>query len=190
MQDTTGSIEVEGKYRVDCSDLEAVSRRIESLGGRFSGERLEVDVYYQHPCRDFASTDEALRLRYVGGEAESLTYKGPKMPGRVKARLELIISPIGGPVEQVLERLGFVPVASVVKRRKYYRLHDSTVTLDSVEGLGCFVEVEAPEPSRVEELAGRLGLEGPPITRSYLEMLLSPGEPGGRGAGRASPGNR
>ncbi|MCE4628101.1 MAG: class IV adenylate cyclase [Desulfurococcales archaeon] len=187
MPGASGSLEIEGKYRVDCAELESIAARAEELGGRFLGARSEEDVYYQHPCRDFASTDEALRLRYVQGRVESLTYKGPKMPGRVKARLELILSPLGGPVEQVLERLGFTPVARVVKRRRYYRLGDSLVTLDEVEGLGCFVEVEAPTTSRVEEVAGSLGLEGPPIVESYLEMLLARAEQGGS-SGRGPSG--
>ncbi|MCE4625906.1 MAG: class IV adenylate cyclase [Desulfurococcales archaeon] len=165
-------LEVEGKYRISCNMVEEIASTITRLGGVSLGEALEEDKYYQHPCRNFGSTDEALRIRYVRGKLESLTYKGPKRPGNVKARTELILKPIGGPVEEVLEKLGFKPVAVVVKRRRYYRLGKALITIDRVEGLGCFIEIEAPTPGEIQDIARELGITSPPILESYLEMLL------------------
>ena len=48
-------IEVEVKFRVD--SLDAVRERLLELNARFVGESEEVDIYLNHPCRDFASTD-------------------------------------------------------------------------------------------------------------------------------------
>lgn len=173
-------LEVEGKYPVECSRLEELHSRLVSLGGEEAERRVEEDLYMAHPCRDFMATDEALRLRYVDGRLESITYKGPRLPGRVKSRVELILR-AEGPVEEVLERLGFRPALKIVKSRVYMRLGDATVTLDRVEGLGCYVEVEAPRAEEVERVASVLGLEGPPIFESYVELLLK------RGGGSPSP---
>ncbi|KAF5039426.1 hypothetical protein DSECCO2_544090 [anaerobic digester metagenome] len=57
---------------------------------------------------------------------------------------------------------------------------DVTVTLDDVEGLGTFIEIEILTESDQEDAARRigvtakgLGVDGPPIYTSYLEMLVS-----------------
>ncbi len=170
-----GVAEVEAKVRVDCSLLEELGRVVEKLG-RLEADVFEEDAYYQHPCRDFRVTDEALRVRRVGKRVE-LTYKGPKKVHRgVKSRLELTIR-VEGDIGAVLEALGFQRVAVVKKRRSYYLLEKPRVkvSLDVVEGLGCFVEVEALEGGveAVEEALRLLGLDrAERIVKSYLELYL------------------
>jgi adenylate cyclase class 2 len=173
----------------DCGLLGVVEERLRSLGARLLEEKREEDTYYQHPCRDFAETDEALRLRLAAGRAE-LTYKGPKrIVGGAKTRLEETVA-VGDPeaAHRILEALGFRPVAKVVKTRRYYRLGDVLVTLDRVEGLGCFLEAEYAGPSSdpeeaaraIEEALRSLGADRYPRTaKSYLELLLE--ARGGRG---------
>ena len=171
-------MEVEAKFRV--VDASAVEARLAELGARLVSEVVEVDVYYNHPCRDFAASDEALRVRHVDGSV-SLTYKGPRM-GPGKTRREVSIG-VDGDVESLLSALGFVEVARVVKRRRYYALGDVTVTVDRVEGLGEFVEVEVSVGDeglveegfrRVMDVALRLGLDpGNMERRTYLELLLA-----------------
>jgi adenylate cyclase class 2 len=179
-----GASEVEAKIVLgSCDRLGEVRRRLEELGAKLEGEVYEEDTYYQHPCRNFAETDEALRLRIADGRVE-LTYKGPKrVHGGVKEREELTARVEDGAyMARILERLGFKPVATVRKRRLYYSIEGlAVVSLDTVEGLGCFVEIEyrgkagSPEEAAeaVERLAERLGLAGLPRTvKSYLELLL------------------
>ena len=52
---------------------------------------VQIDCYYAHPVRDFAASDEALRLRQVG-ENNYITYKGPKLDTTTKTRREIEIS--------------------------------------------------------------------------------------------------
>ena len=176
-------VEVEAKIVLPgCDALAVVEERLESLGAVLEDSVVEEDTYYQHPCRDFSETDEALRIRRVNGRVE-LTYKGPKrvIQGS-KAREEISIG-LGdaGAVDELLRVLGFRPVAVVRKERRYYRLPGAIVSLDRVEGLGCFVEVEYRGPGGVEEAAREinrvleeLGLaQYPRTTKSYLELLLS-----------------
>ena len=177
-----GGVEVEAKLRLaSCGELEGVRRRLEELGARHEGEVVEEDTYFQHPCRDFAETDEALRLRIVGGRAE-LTYKGPKrIIGGSKARAEYTTA-VADPGEavRILEALGFRPAAVVRKQRSYYRLGDVAVSLDHVEGLGCFLEAEyrgsgGPEEASkaIEEVLEKLGVAARErVYKSYLELLL------------------
>ncbi|MBP8676842.1 MAG: class IV adenylate cyclase, partial [Methanoculleus sp.] len=54
-----------------------------------------------------------------------------------------------------------------------------TITLDTVEGLGTFIEIEIltgdgrdDAAARIGAIAKEVGVDGPPIYTSYLEMLL------------------
>jgi len=169
-------LEVEQKFR---ADLGRVREELLRLGASPVEAKEEVDVYFQHPCRDFAKTDEALRVRRSGEDVE-VTYKGPRMRSSAKARLELTVS-ADGDVEAVLEALGFRKVAVIKKRREYYSYGSLTISLDDVEGLGQFVEIEAVASSEaslkeaeaeVSALAERLGL-AERVDATYLELYLS-----------------
>ncbi len=167
------SLEVEVKIPVDCGELNSILERLRGLGARVEGPLREEDVYLQHPCRDVIARDEAVRVRLSRGRAR-LTYKGPRIPrGDVKARIE-VEAEASPEILEVLEALGFREALRVVKERIYASLPSASVTLDRVEGLGCFVEVEAStgDPREVEEALRLLGLDGRPrVTESYASML-------------------
>jgi len=172
-------LEIELKVRTD--DLGGVRAKLREKGARFLHRLHEHDVYYNAPHRNFAETDEALRIRYSEGKPV-VTYKGAKLSGLgLKAREELNTAVESGDVfEEILSRLGFVPAAAVNKWRETYTLSPATITLDEVEGLGTFVEIEViSEGDRSESLAivsrikKELGLTGEPILSSYLELILA-----------------
>jgi len=185
--------EVELKFRV--IDPAAVESRLTALGARFSEPIAQVDRYFAHPARDFAMTDEALRLRSVGDDV-AITWKGPRLAGGTKTRREIELplgavaggGPGGQPVTldcwtDLLQALGFRRVLEVAKRRRPGRVAwdgaDIEIALDSVTGLGDFLELEliaTPEQvssaqACLESLAHALGC-GAPEPRSYLELLL------------------
>lgn len=172
-------IEVEVKVR---APHDTVEERLEQLGAERIADKTQEDTYFAAPHRDFAETDEALRVRRQNGEAR-ITYKGPKMDGETKTREEHETE-VGDAeaARAVFESLGFEEFGTVSKDRRVYSLDDgTTVTLDSVEGLGNFVEVEreaeaandVDEPrTLVLETLERLGLDADDgIRESYLELL-------------------
>lgn len=78
--------EVEQKYRVvDVADLEA---RLNGLGAVWHDTAEQVDRYFGHPSRDFAATDEALRLRSTP-DGVVITWKGPRLDATAKTRREI-----------------------------------------------------------------------------------------------------
>jgi adenylate cyclase class 2 len=168
-------LEVEVKARV--RDVEALKKRLTQLGARYLGEEKQVDVYFNHPSRDFASRDEALRLRRAKGSCY-LAYKGPKLDGVTKTRVEHEVKvACYEEARRILESLGFTAVLEVNKTRRLYALGEYIIALDSVEGLGNFVEVEkkgsAYEPKELLGFLKRLGVaEEQAERRSYLELLL------------------
>ena len=182
-------IEVELKFPVP--DLASVESQLVALGASLSPPRQESDVYYRHPARDFAATDEALRIRRVGGLG-FLTYKGPKLDATTKTRQEIDLALPAGPsgpdaFATLLEALGFSPLAEVRKQRRKAKVpwqgRQVEASLDEVAQLGTFVEIElVTSPEDVEAakqcllaLADRIGLAGSQ-RRSYLELLLERGD--------------
>jgi len=174
-------LEVEVKKRINCEDLERLREHIKNLGYTLSYKGVETDIYYSHPCRDFKHTDEALRVRFKdNGECE-LTYKGPKIGGVGKVREELTVKILDvKTLTLILERLGFREFAKVKKVRETYAKDGTLISIDNVEGLGCFMEIESICINRdvdstlrfIEELFNRLNIRGPSIRKSYLELLL------------------
>jgi len=180
------AFEVELKF--PSNDLASLERVLRERGARSTASKTQIDRYFNHSGRDFAQTDEALRLR-VDGDRPRITYKGPKIDKETKTRKEIEL-PIGETIDdlermsEMLTLLGFREVATVRKNRKTFELViDQTeieVALDDVAGVGSFIEIEgsADEESvdRVRQiilkLAQELGLTAPEH-RSYLELLLS-----------------
>jgi len=172
-------LEIEIKVKVP--DITAIRDQTIACGGVLSETLNEYDTYYNAPHRDFGVTDEALRLRQTGIKT-TVTYKGPKntiLGSKIREELNLEITD-PETFDRIVTFLGFVPVAVVKKRREYYHCEDFTVSLDQVEGLGDFVEIELITENnaekaaiRVDLMAKKIGVIGERITASYLELLLS-----------------
>jgi adenylate cyclase class 2 len=172
-------LEIEIKVRVP--DTGIIRDNILANGGTHSETLTEHDTYYNAPHRDFGCTDEALRLRRAG-DRKTVTYKGPKdtiLGSKVRKELNLEIQDARA-FEEIITSLGFRAVAEVKKIREYYRCGDFTISLDQVDGLGSFSEIELITDGNAEEAARRIdavakkvGVCGERITASYLELLLS-----------------
>ena len=78
--------EVEQKHRVRMSAV--LVARLAERGVELENAIEQSDQYFAHPCRDFAKTDEALRIRVVGDKS-FVTYKGPKLDKTTKTRHEI-----------------------------------------------------------------------------------------------------
>lgn len=181
--------EVELKYPTD--NTSALETRLTELGASISAAQSETDVYFAHPSLDYTKTDEALRLRRKG-TSYTITYKGPKIDSDTKTRREIDL-PLAVNEENsfeawfaLLEALGFRPAGEVKKSRRKVRVYwqdaNVEVSLDKVERLGDFVELELvvdddmqsleDAKSCITSLADSLGLKQSE-RRSYLELLAS-----------------
>ncbi len=179
-------LEVEVKYAG--ADFAALERQLRQWGASEDPPRTDADHYFNAPDRDFAATDEALRLRRIG-EGNFVTYKGPKRDALTKTRTEIEVALAPGDAAaadfgRLLVHLGYRPVAVVRKARRLFHLRRDgfalEVTLDDVEGVGRFAELEIQAPEEqldaardvVLRTAADLGLTAGE-RRSYLELLLS-----------------
>jgi adenylate cyclase, class 2 len=177
-------LEVEMKFPVT-QPVDVLLAHLTRLGFRASEKRQESDRYYNAPDRNFAQTDEALRIRQIGNEC-LLTYKGPKRGATGKVRKEHEVDLSEGSarmMHQILLDLRYQPSIEVKKERTIYKhpaQKDIEVSWDEVEGLGTYVELEllVPECDQAEalgclqSLAQSMGLPSEE-RRSYLELLLA-----------------
>ncbi len=179
------SYEIELKFPL--ADKARLLAALKELNAKPDAELAQCDRYFAHPARDFAQTHEAFRIRQ-SGEHTCLTYKGPLLDAATKTRREVELSLADGKktaedMTVMLNLLGFNEVRAVHKTRTPYHLNwqgrDMEVTLDNVEGLGWYLEIEtlAEESDRTSaqdailSLAKHWTLENSE-RRSYLTMLL------------------
>src|SRR6516162_2725993 len=84
-------LEIEMKFAV--VDFETIEDALRRWHTSALERRSESDRYFNAPDRDFARTDEALRIRSIG-KRNFITYKGPKTDRQTKTRTELEL-PLG-----------------------------------------------------------------------------------------------
>jgi adenylate cyclase class 2 len=173
--------EVELKVRTAHDEVE---ERLEATDADLVGTVEQVDTYYDAPDRDFAETDEALRIREErdDGVTTRLTYKGPLVEAESKTREEAETAVTDSDaMHDILAGLGYEPAAEVRKERTRYDYRGYTVTLDTVDGLGEFVEVEKETEDDIEsaregarDVMRSLDLDpDEQIRTSYLGLLLA-----------------
>ena len=83
---------------------------------------------------------------------------------------------------QILTSLGFLPVTTVIKKRKNFRIGDFFIALDEVRDLGNFIEIEISvndaknsdeKVQSIFKFMEKLGISRElTIRKSYLEMIL------------------
>lgn len=175
-------LEVEVKAHV--SDFKSIKKLLSEIGAREDGFEHQEDVYFNAPHKDFAQTDEALRIREIPKENGSdiiLTYKGAKLDDKSKTRREIEVKIDNKEnAASILENLGFKAVKTVKKDRTIYLLQDYIITLDKVHDVGNFVEIEKDVKEgenyqeildNIFEIGRKLCIENGFERRSYLELL-------------------
>ena len=177
-------LEVEVKAHV--TDFKEIKDKLSIIGAREVKKEYQEDIYFNAPHRDFTQTDEALRIRKTtskDGIKKILTYKGAKLDELSKTREEIEVN-----IENmentklILEKLGFKPVKPVQKDRIFYIIDEYIITLDTVYGLGNFVEIEKDlkegedyqdSLNEIFSLYQKLDITEGFERKSYLELLES-----------------
>ncbi|HYV08852.1 MAG TPA: class IV adenylate cyclase [Thermoplasmata archaeon] len=130
-------------------------------GAERLGTFRQVDTY-------FSLGDRRLKLRSVAGatDGQLIYYERPDVGGVKESRVLLAPIPDAALVREILTRI-FPVKAEVRKTREIFRFHGVQVHLDSVEGLGKFVEFEKILADESEREAGVKQLES---MRQYLQI--------------------
>jgi predicted adenylyl cyclase CyaB len=126
------NIEIKARLR----DVDAAARTAASLGARSMGADRQVDTYFRVPKGRMK-----LRESLFSGE-QLILYLRPDEPGPKRADYEVVPVPKGGRAKELLEALFGVEVV-VEKVRRLHVVGDTRIHLDTVAGLGDFLEFEA-----------------------------------------------
>ena len=121
----------------------------------------QVDTY-------FSLGERRLKLRSVAGakEGQLIYYERPDVGGVKESRVLLASVPDAQAVREILSQV--LPVkAEVRKTREIYRFQGVQVHLDSVRGLGKFIEFEKVLAGESDREAGRKQLES---LRTYFQI--------------------
>ena len=175
-------IEVEIKAKIDAPKI--IINKLEQLGAKKGIIEYQQDIYFKSPIVDFTKTDECLRIRNSikdGKEEIFMTYKGPKLDAKSQTRKEIEI-PIDNCKKGIdmFESLGFTQAKIVKKNRQNYIYKDFKISLDYVEGLEPYMEIEKESEegknfldsqNQIFELFKMLGIEKGFERKSYLELL-------------------
>ena len=154
--------------------------KLEKLGAFKSKTESQMDIYFQSPVADFKKTDEALRIRSTDSGV-FITYKGPKLNKQAKTRKEVEMSVESvEKAKDILLEIGFRVARSVSKKRQYYTYRNFEISLDDVEGLNPYMEIEvvlddgsdySEAQNSIFMLYEKLGIKDGFETTSYLELL-------------------
>lgn len=171
-------IEVEVKARID--GFEEIEEKLESIGAVKSKTEFQEDIYFASPIVDFAKTDEALRIRTTNNDI-FITYKGPKLNKDAKTRKEVEMNiESAEKARDIFEEIGFKPARTVRKNRQYYTYENFEISLDDVEGLPPYMEIEitledgndySEAQKMIFDLFERLGITEGFERTSYMELL-------------------
>ena len=175
-------IEVEVKAKINSFD-EMREKLNEINAVKVKTERQE-DRYFNSPVKDFAQTDEALRIRETKSDEKHnlfITYKGPKIDAKSKTREEVEMEiEDADKCSKIFENLGFEEVRTVIKDREYYKYENYEISLDNVHGLEPYMEIEisldddtdySKAQESIFELFENLGITDGFERTSYLELL-------------------
>ncbi|MBU0461368.1 MAG: class IV adenylate cyclase [Nanoarchaeota archaeon] len=146
-----------------------------NLDRRLSKAAKGETVYeVNHKCDIFGFFRRTKRLLRIREETKNrktryiLTFKGMVLDSEFRKRREIEreVSRFTAKLVLLL-KTGFV----YKKRRKNFKLMDSTVSLDYVEELGHFLEIESPDEKEIETIIRRLNIRTPPVKKTYYDLL-------------------
>lgn len=182
--------EIEIKLRL--ADPNSLRRRLRSAGATRHGLFYERNTLFDRADRSLRAAGVGLRIRVVRSldpagspSRATLTVKGPRRPGTLKAREEIECDVADADaVTGMLGLLGYRPTVIYEKRRESWRLDRASVEIDELPRLGWFAEIEAIDPDETSAEAAvlrvrtALGLDSAvAVPESYVELAAAECDP-------------
>jgi adenylate cyclase class 2 len=171
-------IEVEVKAKIN--SFEEMEEKLENIGAEKTKTEFQEDIYFASPIVDFGQTDEALRIRTTNNNT-FITYKGPKLNDKAKTRKEVEMTiESAEKARDIFEEVGFKAARIVRKNRQYYTFENFEISLDDVEGLPPYMEIEialddgedySNAQDKIFELFAKLGITDGFERTSYMELI-------------------
>lgn len=177
--------EIEKKYFLSAGEETHIEEKLQSLNARYIGEKWQKDTYFNVPGRDSYASKECLRIRESTEKIE-VTYKPPTEETDNSlshfAKKEVNLSIRDAETASILLRdIGCEVLAVVEKKRRDFVLDKINISVDNLEGVGWFVELECIEEAEhlssiltaINELADNLGITEEMVeVRPYRDIVV------------------
>ncbi|MCF7899293.1 class IV adenylate cyclase [Candidatus Babeliales bacterium] len=189
--------EIEIKFQLELDKNSFFGTWLED-NAMFKGNIKITDFYLNNPKlsyyfiteKGYKEILEFLRVR-ITDEKNYLCYKKRHLDSSGKTisvdELEVVVND-GLQTVKILEHAGYTDKIKIEKTRSIFMYEDFEIVLDTVEGLGSFIEIEIKEHEhktekdlinaldRIYDLLRKIGLPEIKIfDRGYLCMFLNPG---------------
>lgn len=160
---------IEIELKLSLKNTAELIKRLTEIA-EFLGEYNEKDTYYVPPHRNFVKNNpifEWLRIREFDKDGKNISILNYKNFGKDKKEDTIACKELetefgnSETLKKIFDYLDISKVILVKKNRKNYKYKDVVISIDSVEGLGEFIEIEFEGLTENEEKA-----------REYLEMML------------------
>jgi len=123
------------EIKAKCNDVDTVRNYLMNKGADFKGLDEQTDTY-------FNVMNGRLKLREGNIENNLIFYKRPNITGPKESHFTLVKIEDPKSLKEVL--INSIGVKVIVKkRREIYYLQNVKFHIDSIEGLGTFIEIEA-----------------------------------------------
>ena len=159
------------EIKLELDSFDGLIEKLDSMGASNEGILNQKDVYYR-------INDGLLKLRIQDGENLLIKYNRDESGSDRWSDYD-ILKLEGDNAEKYLNDI-FTVEATVIKERKLYLYKDTRIHLDSVTGLGLFLELETVVTSSLDnakqlfdEMVQQLGLDTRrQILKSYRDLLM------------------
>ena len=179
--------EVEVKRRLESNKNDLIATLLKN-GYALGGTAVETDDYYSRPDVDYMKTVECLRIRETEKKRE-ITYKPPTTDFaattiiKEEKNVPLVTSEDVETAKDLLLAIGMVHLVKVEKHRqsftKSYPDHDVTIAIDTLTGVGDYVEIEilSTDPvaaeTAISDVEKELSVESfPVVTIPYRDIVM------------------
>lgn len=179
---------IECEIKLKINDSNEIKEKLISLGFAESESLTECDTYFDTKANEIRSNDRALRIRETvnhttGKRYCQLNFKDKKLDDKSMSRQEHETGiDSAETMFKILECLGYFPVSPrVIKNRTMLQTNHITACIDSVEGLGDYLELETIVDTEIQKenalkeidcILNKLGYSLSDTTRtSYLTAL-------------------
>jgi len=155
-------------------DKDVLIQKLESVGARLTVDDVLKTIYFDYPDHRIRDSREVFRIRTFGDKVELGRKINPRFEDECKVfdEIEVYVSDFDEAVELV-ESLGFIRGLHFEKHRTEYVLPDgSKFEIDTFPGVPTFLEVEAIDWNRIQELIEEFGLEDYEQTNLIGQELL------------------
>ena len=161
---------LELKARVE--DLSVIRNRLVEIGAHYVETLHQVDTYFKVPRG-------RLKIREVEGSgAELIYYERENKPKPKRSSVFIIRLDGGGTLKGIIKRI-LKELVVVEKVREIYRHRGTEIHLDTVKGLGTFIEFERRirdaerDREELDKLMVKLGIREENLERlSYSDLLI------------------